>query len=169
MLIMDIFLLIIGLAFILIGIVGSVLPVIPGPPIGWVGLLLLYLTKAVPMDYWAIGITLFLAILVSILDYIIPALGTKKFGGTKYGMWGTTIGLVIGFFIPIPLGFLIGSVIGAFIGEMLYDSKDTNRATKAAVGSFIGFVGSTFLKLVLTFGYLIWFVKIAWEYRLDFI
>ena len=169
MLIMDIFLLIIGLAFILIGIVGSVLPVIPGPPIGWVGLLLLYLTKAVPMDYWAIGITLFLAILVSILDYIIPALGTKKFGGTKYGMWGTTIGLVIGFFIPIPLGFLIGSVIGAFIGEMLYDSKDTNRATKAAVGSFIGFVGSTFLKLVLTFGYLIWFVKIAWEFRLDFI
>jgi uncharacterized protein YqgC (DUF456 family) len=166
---MDIFLLIIGLAFILIGIVGSVLPVIPGPPIGWVGLLLLYLTKAVPMDYWAIGITLFLAILVSILDYIIPALGTKKFGGTKYGMWGTTIGLVIGFFIPIPLGFLIGSVIGAFIGEMLYDSKDTNRATKAAVGSFIGFVGSTFLKLVLTFGYLIWFVKIAWEFRLDFI
>jgi uncharacterized protein YqgC (DUF456 family) len=169
MLIMDIFLLIIGLAFVLIGIVGSVLPVIPGPPIGWVGVLLLYLTKAVPMDYWAIGITLFLAILVSILDYIIPALGTKKFGGTKYGMWGTTIGLVIGFFIPIPLGFLIGSVIGAFIGEMLYDSKDTNRATKAAVGSFIGFVGSTFLKLVLTFGYLIWFVKIAWEYRLDFI
>ena len=166
---MDIFLLIIGLAFILIGIVGSVLPVIPGPPIGWVGLLLLYLTKAVPMDYWAIGLTLFLAILVSILDYIIPALGTKKFGGTKYGMWGTTIGLVIGFFIPIPLGFLIGSVIGAFIGEMLYDSKDTNRATKAAVGSFIGFVGSTFLKLVLTFGYLIWFVKIAWEFRLDFI
>lgn len=168
MLIMDIFLLIIGLAFVLIGIIGSVLPVIPGPPIGWVGVLLLYLTKAVPMDYWAIGITLFLAILVSILDYIIPALGTKKFGGTKYGMWGTTIGLVIGFFIPIPLGFLIGSVIGAFIGEMLYDSKDTNRATKAAVGSFIGFVGSTFLKLVLTFGYLIWFVKITWKYWSDF-
>jgi len=166
---MDIFLLIIGLAFVLIGIVGSVLPVIPGPPIGWVGLLLLYLTKAVPMDYWVIGITLFLAILVSILDYVVPAIGTKKFGGTKYGMWGTTIGLVVGFLIPIPLGFLIGSVVGAFIGEMLYDSKDTNRATKAAVGSFIGFVGSTFLKLVVTFGYLIWFVKIAWEYRLDFI
>ena len=135
---MDIFLLVIGLAFVLIGIAGSVLPVIPGPPIGWVGLLLLYLTKSVPMDYWAIGITLFLAILVSILDYVVPAIGTKKFGGTKYGMWGTTIGLVVGLFIPIPLGFLIGSVLGAFIGEMLYDSNDTNRATKAAVGSFIG-------------------------------
>lgn len=166
---MDIFLLVIGLAFVLIGIAGSVLPVLPGPPIGWVGLLLLYLTKAVPMDYWAIGITFFLAVLVSILDYVVPAIGTKKFGGTKYGMWGTTIGLVVGLFIPIPLGFLIGSVLGAFIGEMLYDSKDTNRATKAAVGSFIGFVGSTFLKLVVTFGYLIWFVKIAWEYRFDFI
>jgi uncharacterized protein YqgC (DUF456 family) len=166
---MDIFLLVIGLAFVLIGIAGSVLPVLPGPPIGWVGLLLLYLTKSVPMDYWAIGITLFLAVLVSILDYVVPAIGTKKFGGTKYGMWGTTIGLVVGLFIPIPLGFLIGSVLGAFIGEMLYDSKDTNRATKAAVGSFIGFVGSTLIKLVVTFGYLIWFVKIAWEYRFDFI
>jgi uncharacterized protein YqgC (DUF456 family) len=165
---MDIVLLSIGLVFILIGIAGSVLPALPGPPIGWIGLLLLYITKVVPMDYWALGITAVLSVVVLILDYVIPAVGTKKFGGTKYGMWGTTIGLVIGLFLPIPLGFLIGSVVGAFIGELIYDSKDTHRAGKAAIGSFIGFISSTFLKLVLTIGFLIWFIKVFWEYRKAF-
>lgn len=162
---MDILLIVIGFLFVLIGIIGSVLPALPGPPLSWIGLLLLYLTKAVPMDYWALGITLALSIIVLVLDYIIPAAGTKKFGGSKYGMWGTTIGLFIGLFLPIPLGFLIGAIGGAFIGELLYDSKDTHRAGKAALGSFIGFISSTFLKLVLTFGILIWFIKLVWEYK----
>lgn len=162
---MDIILITLGLILIIIGIAGSILPVLPGPPLSWVGLLLLYLTRSVPMDYWALGITLFLAVLVTILDYVIPAVGTKRFGGTKYGMWGTTIGLVIGLFLPIPLGFLIGSVVGAFVGELYFDSKDTHRAGKAAVGSFVGFISSTLLKMVVTIGYLVWFVKIVWDYR----
>lgn len=164
---MDIILITLGLIFILIGIVGSILPVLPGPTLGWVGLLLLYLTKAVPIDYWALGITLFLAILLTILDYVIPAVGTKRFGGTKYGMWGTTIGLIIGLFLPIPLGFLIGSVVGAFVGELYYDSTDKQRASKAAFGSFVGFISSTFLKIMVSIGYLIWFVNIVWQYRIS--
>ena len=93
---MDIALLIFGFIFMLIGILGSFLPVLPGPPISWIGLLLLYLTKAIPDDWVFLGITLVIALVVFALDYIIPAVGTKKFGGTKAGMLGTTIGLLVG-------------------------------------------------------------------------
>jgi uncharacterized protein YqgC (DUF456 family) len=64
-------------------------------------------------------------IITSILEYIIPSRGTKRFGGSSYGIWGTNIGLVAGLLSPIPFGFLIGAFTGAFIGE-LYDSKITN-------------------------------------------
>ena len=163
---MDTFLLITGFLLTIIGIVGSFLPILPGPPTGWAGLLLLYLTSVVPMDWWVLGISLTIAIIITILDYIIPAIGTKKSGGTKYGMWGTTLGLIFGiFFIPIPLGFLVGAFLGAFIGEMIYDSKDTSRATKAAFGSFLGFLTSTFIKLTVSLIFLILFIAKFWEYK----
>jgi len=162
---MDTFLLITGFLLMIIGIVGSLLPVLPGPPTGWVGLLLLYMTSIVTMDKWFLGITLVIAIIITILDYVIPAMGTKKSGGTKYGMWGTTIGLIVGLFSPIPLGFLIGAFLGAFIGEMMYDSQDTKRATKAAFGSFLGFLTSTFIKLGISLIFLGFFIVKVWEYR----
>ena len=161
---MDTFLLITGFLLMIIGIVGSLIPVLPGPPTGWVGLLLLYMTTVVPEDWLVLGITLGIAIIITILDYIIPAIGTKKSGGTKYGMWGTTLGLIVGLLSPIPLGFLIGAFIGAFVGEMIYDSKDTKRATRAAFGSFLGFLTSTFIKLVVSFIFLGLFIAKAWEY-----
>ena len=69
---------------------------------------------------------------ITILDYVIPAQGTKRFGGSKYGVWGTNIGLVIGIISPIPFGFVLGPFVGAFIGELIYNSKDSKRALKAA-------------------------------------
>ena len=111
---MDIALTIIGFFLMLIGILGSFLPVLPGPPVSWVGLLLIYLTKAVPDDWWVLGITLFIAIFITVMDYVIPAMGTKKFGGSKAGMWGTIIGLFIGLFLPIPGGFIIGAISWCF-------------------------------------------------------
>ncbi|EAR11750.1 hypothetical protein PI23P_01060 [Polaribacter irgensii 23-P] len=89
---MNIFLLIIGFLFVLLGIAGSILPVLPGPLTSWFGLLILHLTSIVPMNYTFLGITLTVAILIWVLDYIIPAIGTKRFGGSKYGEYGTTIG-----------------------------------------------------------------------------
>lgn len=162
---MDTFLVITGFLLAIAGLVGSILPILPGPPTGWVGLLLLYLTSIVPMDWWVLGITLGIAIIITILDYIIPAMGTKKYGGSKYGMWGTTIGLIIGLLSPIPLGFLIGAFVGAFVGELIYNSKDTGRATKAAFGSFFGFLTSTFIKLLVSFVFLVLFVVKFWQYK----
>lgn len=158
---MDYILLSIGLICMIVGILGSFLPVLPGPPISWVGLLLLFSTDAVPMDYWLLGITLFIAIGVAVLDYVIPAQGTKRFGGSKYGIWGTNIGLIVGIFAPIPFGFIIGPFVGAFVGELFYNSTDTNRAFKAATGSFIGFLASTFMKFIVCVVYFGIFIKYA--------
>lgn len=162
---MDIALLLIAFILMIIGILGSFLPVLPGPPISWVGLLLLYLTKAVPMSYTVLGVTLFVALVVGILDYVIPAKGTKRFGGSKYGIWGTNIGLIIGIFAPIPFGFIIGPFVGAFVGEMINDSKDSQKAFKAATGSFIGFLASTFMKFVVSVVFFGLFLLKVWEYR----
>ena len=149
----------------LLGILGSLLPALPGPPISWVGLLLLYLCPGMERNYWILGITLVIAIVIAILDYIIPAKGTKRFGGSKYGIWGTNIGLIVGIFAPIPFGFIIGPFVGALIGELLYDRKDSTRATKAAIGSFIGFLAGTFIKFVVSIAYLGFFISVFWNNR----
>ena len=162
---MDILLLILGFACIITGLIGSFLPVLPGPSVSWVGLALLYFTKAVPANYWILGIALFITIVISVLDYVIPAKGTKRFGGSSYGIWGTNIGLVIGILAPIPFGFLIGPFLGALIGELIYDFKDHNRALKAAAGSFVGFLASSFMKFVVCVMYLGLFVWIVWKYK----
>nr|WP_294937703.1 DUF456 domain-containing protein [uncultured Flavobacterium sp.] len=162
---MEYFLLIAGFICMIVGILGSFLPVLPGPPISWVGLLLLYLTQAVPDNYWVLGITLAVAVLVGVLDYVIPAHGTKRFGGSSYGVWGTNIGLIVGLIAPIPLGVIIGPFLGALIGELIYDSQDHKRAMKAATGSFIGFLASTFMKFVVCIIYFGMFLMKVWEYR----
>lgn len=165
---MDIVLLTIGFLCVITGIVGSFLPVIPGPGLSWLGLLLLYFTDAVPMNYWVIGITGVVMLIVTVLDYVIPAKGTKRYGGSRYGIWGTNIGLVVGLFVPIPFGFLIGPFVGAFLGELIYNSKDHKRAWRAATGSFLGFLASTFMKFVVCVLFLGLFLNVMWNYRASF-
>ncbi|WP_350284697.1 DUF456 domain-containing protein [uncultured Croceitalea sp.] len=162
---MDIVLLVIGFLCTLIGILGSFLPVLPGPPISWVGLLLLYLTKAVPDNWWLLGITLFFALLITIMDYVIPAMGTKKFGGSKAGMVGTIVGLLVAIFFPVlgPFGIIIWPFVGALVGE-LSNKADQKTALKAAFGSFLGFLTGTFMKFLVTVIYLGLFIWKAVEY-----
>ena len=162
---MDILLLILGFSCMIIGVFGSFLPVLPGPSISWIGLLFLYFTNAVPSNYWILGIALLITLIITVLDYIIPSRGTKKFGGSSYGIWGTNIGLLIGIIAPIPFGFLIGPFVGALIGELIFDSKDHRRALKAAAGSFIGLLASSFMKFVVCMMYLGLFLTIVWQYK----
>ena len=165
---MDIFLLTIGFLFVMLGLIGSFLPVLPGPLTSWLGLLILYFTSIVPMNYTFLGITLAIAILIWILDYIIPAIGTKRFGGSKYGIYGTTIGLLIGLFSPIPLGILIGAFLGAFIGEILHDKTNTKRAFKASIGSLLGLITSATIKFSVALVYAVLFFMKVWEYNGEF-
>ncbi|MFH4963403.1 DUF456 domain-containing protein [Gaetbulibacter sp. M235] len=161
---MDIILIIISALFILLGLFGSVLPILPGPPLSWLGLLILHLTKAVQMNTTLLIITGIIAIIIFVLDYIIPAVGTKKFGGSKAGMIGTSIGLVVGLVSPIPGGIILGPFIGAFIGEMI-NKNDSKSAIKAAFGSFIGFIASTFIKFIVSIIFLGIYINTIWEYR----
>jgi hypothetical protein len=163
---MDIVLLVLGFILMITGILGSFLPVLPGTPVSWLGLLLLYLTDAVPNDWWFLGITLGVALVVFAMDYLIPALGTKKFGGTRAGMIGTTLGLLVAIVFPILgiLGIIIWPFIGAFVGELL-NKADQKSALKAAFGSFIGFLTGTFLKFVVTIIFMGLFIAKAWEYK----
>lgn len=161
---MDILLTLIGLLFMCLGLVGSFLPILPGPTLSWVGLLLLYLTNAIEDNWTFLGTTLIIALIVFALDYIIPAIGTKKFGGTKAGMIGTTIGLVVGILSPIPGGIIIGPFFGALLGE-LYNKADSTTALKAAFGSFLGFLTGTFLKFIVAIIYFGFFIKVFWEHR----
>jgi uncharacterized protein YqgC (DUF456 family) len=162
---MDVLLLALGFMCVIIGVFGSFLPVLPGPSISWVGLVLLYFTNAVPANYWVLGIALLITVIISVLDYVIPAKGTKRFGGSSYGIWGTNIGLIVGILTPVPFGFIIGPFVGALIGELIYDFKDHNRALKAAAGSFVGFLASSFMKFVVCVMYLGLFVWIVWNYK----
>ena len=163
---MDILLVVLGFIFMLIGILGSFLPVLPGPPLSWIGLLLLYLTQAIPNDWWFLGITLIVALLVFALDYIIPAMGTKRFGGSKKGVIGTTLGLIVAIVFPVfgPLGIIIWPFMGAFIGEMIHKA-DSKIAVKAAFGSFLGFLVGTFIKFVVAVIYLGFFLWMVWDYK----
>lgn len=163
---MDIFLVIVAALFMLLGIIGSMLPILPGPLTSWIGLLIFHLTDAVPMNWTFLGITLAIAILVWLLDYIIPALGTKKFGGSKAGMVGTTIGLLVAIFFPIfgVFGIIVWPFVGAYIGELM-NKSDSKTAIKAAFGSFLGFLTSTFIKFVVAVIYLGLFIAKFWDYK----
>jgi len=158
---MDITLAILGIALVLVGFIGSILPIIPGPPISWAGLLLLKWTDYVD-DHGAayenaLWILLFFVILVTILDYVVPIMGTKKFGGSKRGVWGATIGVVVGLFFG-PLGIIIGPFLGAYIGEITTGKKDRD-ALRAAWGSFMGFLLGVGLKLMVCGTILFFYIR----------
>jgi uncharacterized protein YqgC (DUF456 family) len=158
---MDIILIVIAALFMLLGILGSFLPVLPGPITSWVGLLIIHFTDAIPMNTTFLVVTFIIAACIWILDYIIPAIGTKRFGGSKYGMIGTTLGLIIGLLSPIPGGIIIGPFVGALAGELI-NKNNSKVAIKAAFGSFIGFITSTFLKFIVAIVFLgLYFRKLS--------
>lgn len=165
---MDILLVFFGVLFMVLGIIGSFIPILPGPLTSWVGLLLIHLTEAIPFHHALIGITLIVAILINVLDYIIPVLGTKKFGGSKYGIYGTTIGLIVGLIYLGPFGIIIGPFLGALVGELIYDQRDSKKAIKSAFGSFLGFLFSTGIKFIVSIIYAGLFISICWEHKSTF-
>ena len=155
-------LLIVGLILMIGGIAGCILPLLPGPPLCFLALLIQQLNGAPPFTTNFLLIWGSITIVVTVLDYVIPVYGTKKFGGSKYGIWGCTLGLLVGLWLG-PLGIIIGPFVGAFIGEIIA-SNNSSTALKSAFGSFLGFLVGTLLKLVvcLTMG---WYFG-AFVYRL---
>jgi len=140
----------------LIGIIGCLLPLLPGPPISYVGLLLLQLRSDPPYTSEFMWCWASIVLLLFILDYLIPIYGTKRFGGTKYGLWGCMVGLIAGFWFG-PVGIVAGPFFGALLGEWI-GRRNSNQAMKAAIGSFVGFLLGTVIKLVASVVMLYYFI-----------
>ena len=135
-----------------IGIIGSILPALPGPPLSWLGMLLLYFWggtngKGEEMSSTILLVMLGVTIVVSILDYVVPGYLTKVTGGSKYAERGAIIGMIIGMFLS-PLGMILLSFFGAFLAEIIYAKKSSGAALKSALGSFLGFLLGTGMKLI---------------------
>ena len=156
---MDFVFEIVGFLFVLLGIIGSFLPVLPGPLTGWVGLFLLQQSDRIPQDNSFLLTSFAIAFLVFLIDYVIPALGTKKFGGSKKGIIGSTIGLVIGLLFLGPLGIIVGPFLGAYSGELI-NKTEQRQALKAALGSLIGFLTGVFLKFAVALVFCFYYIKI---------
>lgn len=157
---MDVFWLVLGIILLLAGLAGCLLPLLPGPPLAYMALLVLQLRTEPPFSLNFLLLWAVLVALVTLLDYIIPVYGTKKFGGTQAGVWGCTLGLLAGFWLG-PLGIIIGPFVGAFVGEWLAD-RNSEKALRAAIGSFIGFLAGTVLKLVVCGVMTYYFILVLW-------
>jgi len=157
---MDFLLLALAIILIIVGLIGCVLPIIPGPPLSFLGLLVLHFTRFGEGEYTTnfLLVLALIAIVVTVLDFIVPVWGTKKFGGTKAGMWGATIGLIIGMIFLGPLGLIFGPLVGAIIGESIKGANNKD-AFKAGLGAFFGFLMGVGLKLAASV-YITWhFIK----------
>ncbi len=150
---MDILLIILGTLCMIIGLAGCLLPIIPGPPTAYVGLLLLHFTDKAQFTTAQLLTWLFVVILLQVLDYFIPMLGSKYSGGSRWGTRGCLIGTIAGLFF-MPWGIILGPFLGAFLGELL-GGRETGQALKSGLGSLLGFLFGTVLKCVVC-GYFIW-------------
>lgn len=154
---MDQLFIVLGLILCITGLLGSFIPIIPGPITSWFGLLVINFESSTELNYSFLLITLMIAVFVFALDIIIPIIGLKKFGGTKKGMIGATIGLLLGLIILGPLGILIGTFLGALSGEMTGDLK-LCKALKASVGTLIGFIAGVAMKFSISIIYFIFYL-----------
>lgn len=152
---MDYVLILLGAIMMIIGIAGSVLPVLPGPPLSYLGLLFLHFTTNYQFSTFFLITWGAIALAVFLLDQVIPVWGTKQFGGSKYGIWGSLIGLLIGLFFLPPLGILIGPFLGAVVGELIA-GKRSSQALQSGVGSLLGFLAGTVVKLIVS-GMMCWY------------
>lgn len=166
---MDYCLLLISILLTITGLIGCILPVLPGPILCFIGLLVLQASKFADVSG---GVLLFLGLLtitVTVLDYMVPAWGTKKFGGSTYGTVGSVIGLILGlFFLPAigPFGIITilgGPFLGAYVGEKM-GGRDSEAALRAAFGSFIGFLAGTLMKIANSVIIIVFMIKEMIEY-----
>ena len=140
----------ISIILLILGIIGTILPVLPGLLLSLCGLLIYKFGTDTPLSMIYIWIFVFLTLISVVLNYVIPARTTRKYGGTRWGSIGSFVGTLVGmFFIPIPFGFLIGMFAGVFVGELLHDAKDKKKAWNSTKGALIGFVYGTGFNLIV--------------------
>lgn len=153
----DIIFLVIAIILLIVGFFGTFVPVLPGAPLAWAGLLAGFFSSYTSLSLLTLAVTGTFAILVSVLDNIFPVLLTKKFDGSKAATRGSTIGLIIGFFTG-PWGIILGPFCGALIGELIHDSTNFKKALSVAWGAFLGFICGTGMKMITVLAFVWVFV-----------
>lgn len=143
---METVLIILAVICALVGVIGCILPALPGTPVCFLGLLLAH-WGGNEMTQKVLVMAAVITIFVSVADYYLPIWFTKRFGGSKQATRGSMIGIVAGLFF-MPWGIILGPFFGAFVGELLNEGSDKNKAFRVAFGSFAAFFFGTGLKLV---------------------
>jgi len=151
---MDIFLIIVAGLLLLIGFAGCILPILPGVPLSYIGIILLHLTERVQFSTSFLITWGIIVVIVQLLDFYIPVWGTKFFGGGRWGKIGSATGIIVGLFFG-PLGIILGPFFGAVLGELL-SGRASQDAIRAGFGAFIGFLAGTVTKLIVS-GFLIYY------------
>jgi len=150
------FVIIISTFFLILGLVGSVLPIVPGPPLSFFGLLLLHLFTSFNLE----GDYLFyfgaFAVIITLLDYWLQIYSVKYFGGGRFSTFGVVLGILSGIFIFPPFGVIVGPFFGAYLGALIESDYDFFKSFKIAIGSLVGFLGGTILKFVYSI-FCIWY------------
>ena len=150
---------ILGLIFALVGFLGCALPIIPGPPLSYFSLILLSLAKDwQPFSPFFLILMAVIMGLVLLTEYVLPIAGAKKYGASKYGLWGSIAGVILGIFIFPPWGMIFGGLAGAFGGELIA-GKDSRDALRAGWGVFVGNIASAAVKLTYCAVVLFFFIK----------
>ena len=153
---------IISILLALAGIIGCFLPVIPGPPLSWSALLLLFFFGNGEMSLKFLLIWLGITVFVTVLDYIVPARFTRLSGGSKAAGRGSLVGLIAGLIFFPPWGMIAGAFIGALLAEVIINRSSIADSVKPALGSFAGFLCGTFVKLVAS-GVMFWYLFKFWN------
>ena len=139
---------------LILGFLGTFVPVLPGAPLAWAGLLLTYFSSFNEISIVTLVITAVIAAAVSIFDNFLPVIMTNKIGGSKAATWGATIGLIVGLFLG-PAGIIAGPFLGALVGELIHSSGNFSQSIKSAWGAFLGFLLGTGIKMIAV-GFFIW-------------
>lgn len=150
---MDILIMVLAIILMVGGIAGCVLPILPGAPLAYAGLLLLHFTGLAHFSTVQLIVWLIVVVVLQVVDYITPLLGSKYSGGTSFGNRGCVAGTLLGLFF-MPWGIILGPFLGAVAGEMMGGS-DFPHAVRAGIGTLIGFLLGTLLKVIVCFYFLV--------------
>ena len=153
----DILLVVLGFCFLIGGLAGCVIPVMPGPPLSYVALLLLQATQFAGFSVKFLLITAVVTVLVTVVDYVLPAWGTRKWGGSRAGTIGALFGVLVGLFF-LPVGIIAGPFAGAVAGELIA-GRDKDAALRSGFGSFVGFIVGVGMKLTVCIVFTFYFIK----------
>lgn len=154
----EILVIVIGSLLSILGIIGCIFPALPGPPLNYIALLLIHFTGIYEFTTTFLIVYLIINIVVQALDYVLPVYGAKRYGASKKGIWGSVIGIVLGFFFFPPFGVILGALIGAVAGELIAGKKES-EAMRAGFATFIASLIMMVTKLVLSAIMTFYFVK----------